>query len=251
MKRREFISLGLKGAVAAAGVAGLVGGHPFMALGQQVSGTLDENDPNAFVFSRFRYVTLNRVDCEWDALPTGDENALQFIREQTNIRVSNKPWAERVIGIDEFDKMRKNPFLFMTGEGNFIMTQPEADALAEFFRRGGFLYADDCVCACGNEDQFYQAFVREIQKVMPGYKMEPVPPAHEIYHCHFDFPEGKSPHCQGRMNPDMGLFYEGKMVAFLTSGDVHCGWVGSWFNEAVQVQCRKLAVNIVVYALTH
>ena len=88
---------------------------------------------------------------------------------------------------------------------------------------------------------------------MPGYQMEPVPFDHEIYHCFYDFDQG-APVCQGQPNPDLGLFYNDRLVCFLTSGDLHCGWihdVNSSRTGRVIQEAYKMGVNIVIYALTH
>jgi hypothetical protein len=49
----------------------------------------------------------------------------------------------------------------------------------------------------------------------------------------------------------MGLFYEGRLVAFLTAGDVHCAWGDRVTPPGLQEPCLKMGVNIIVYALTH
>lgn len=244
--RRAFLSRGLKGAVAL-GLAGALG-----ISGSPVWADILDEEPEAgtFILSRFRFVTLTRVETEWDVMPFADENLIATLRSATNIKISNLDFNNRTIGIDEFEKIRKNPFLFMTGEGNFNMTPEEAATLGEYFKRGGFLYADDCVLH-GQGDHFYQAFLREIQKVMPGHSMQPVPLDHEIYSCFYNFP-GQAPFCQGQKHPDMGLFYKNRMVCFLTSGDIHCGWgLPQYFGQQKQEECLKMGVNIVVYALTH
>ena len=41
--------------------------------------------------------------------------------------------------------------------------------------------------------------------------------------CHF--PNG-APRMQGQIRPDMGLFLEDRLVAFVIAGDTHCGWSG-------------------------
>ena len=140
----------------------------------------------------------------------------------------------------------------MTGEGNFRLSYDEAATLREYFKRGGFLYGDDCIKG-KTEDYFFKAFEREIRKVMPGNEMKPVPLDHEIFHCFYDFDNG-TPRCKGAPHPDMGLFYKDRLVAFLTAGDIHCGWCARFFQPRTQALAEatyKMGVNIVIYALTH
>ena len=251
LTRRALLARSLKSA-AALSLAGIMVQNASPALGQAMPNSiLDTTDE--FVLSRFRYVTLTHVESEWDAGAACDDNVLAFLRNVTNIKIASRPWRDRVVGIDEFDKIRQSPFLFMTGEGDFKMTPEEAATLGEFFKRGGFLYGDDCVFenTTGRGDFFYKALMREIQKAMPGYTMQPVPPDHEIYRCFFEFPTGRAPFCQGTPNPDMGLFCKNRLVCFLTSGDVHCGWWLENFGPQKHEECLKMAVNIILYALTH
>ena len=54
----------------------------------------------------------------------------------------------------------------------------------------------------------------------------------------------------------MGLFYDDRLALFLTAGDVHCGWSHiDWFCGGLThedtVECWKMGVNIIIYALTH
>lgn len=215
---------------------------------------VNESDPGVFVFPRLRFKTLSFTLTLWDAGPAGDENLMAYMRLHTDLKISCKNWNERNVGIDEFDKIYKLPFLFMSGEGDFNLTPEESTVYGEFFKRGGFLYADDCVME-PNGNFFYRAFIREIQKVLPGLSMRPVPPTHEIYHCFFDIPGGRSPIVQGdRNSPDMGLFYKERLVAFLTAGDVHCGWWAgppNTYFRANHEACLKMGTNIVIYALSH
>lgn len=242
-ERRRFLEIAMNLGGAALGCAlpnFLRGASPEQLL---------QADPNEFIFSRFKYVTLTSVADNWDTHPVGDERLLSYLRESTNVKVSPLSWEQRVVQVDDFSTLYKRPFLFMTGEGEFRFSDAEAEALGEHFRRGGFLYGDDCVAQ--HQDHFFQAMMRELPRALPGYQWEPVPPDHEIYHCFFDMPGGRSPHCNGRVHPDQGIFMNGRLVAFLTSGDVHCGWVGRFWTPELQEQCLKMGINIIVHSLTH
>lgn len=215
---------------------------------------VDENDPNTFSFARVCYGPTDRFTNTWDPGAAGDENMAGYLRQNTQIRVSNKRWLERLVSIDDATKIYTLPFLFITGRWENRLSEREVAVFAEFFKRGGFLYADDCTSP-PPRDLFSQAFEREINKALPGCTMQPMKGTHEIYHCFYDFPEGKSPFCQGNPDrPDKGLFYKDRLVCFLTSGDVHCGWWGgppdTYFRTAHE-PCLKMGTNVVIYALSH
>jgi hypothetical protein len=210
-----------------------------------------ENDPNALVFSRFQFTTLtSSVSDRWDIKGEFDDILMDYVRQNTNIKITKKRFRERVIRVDDFEKIYTNPILFMTGEGNFRFSQKEAATLGEFFKRGGFLYADDCHATHPPHDRFFRVFLEEIKKTLPGHEMQVMPYDHPIYHCFYDFNRG-APWCKGGRHRDMGLFYEGRLVAFLTSGDVHCGWGNRYTPAGLQEPCLKFGVNLIVYALTH
>jgi hypothetical protein len=255
----------LHGARLAVAVAGMIvvllGAGMAPAFAQQRN---KDDDPNAFVFPRLKYRTLTNVADNWDVHPYGDETLLARIKQVTNIKVSRKNWNQRVIDIKELGRAYAHPeeesrifslpFLFMTGEGRFELNRQEVATLREYFKRGGFLFGDDCVSngtgrPGGGADFFYQSFIKELQKVFPDSEMKPLPYDHEIYHCFYDFKKG-APVTQGQVNPDMGLFLEDRLVAFVISGDIHCGWCG-FFSNAKKEESLKMGVNIIVYALTH
>jgi hypothetical protein len=246
--RRRFLATAA-GAVAAVVVPGVFAA-PSRAAESRDGGGLEERE---FVFSRFNYKIGSNSTNKWDYGGEFDENFLAYLRKATNIPVSSKTFAERTVHAADEESFLRSPFWFMIGDGNFRFTPEEGGVLAEFFRRGGFLYGDDCVREDGDPtDVFYRAFVRELPLVLPDSHLEPVAPENAIYHCFYDFPEGKSPYYKGGHNPDMGLFYQDRMVAFLTPGDLHCAWrMDRSRYPGLQQAAFRMGTNIVVYALTH
>ena len=190
---------------------------------------------------------------EWDIYPQADEDLLAFVRTNTRIPLSTKSWEEagcRYRGFRENDPLA--PFFFMTGHVGFNLTERESNNLLEFFKRGGFIYADDCVPRPGST-LFYQAVKREFGKIK-GIRMERMPANHEIYQCFYEFRDGWAPYIHKPDDPgwDVGFYYGNHIVAFLTAGDIHCGWNDVPDNpKATMEACDKMAVNIIIYALTH
>jgi hypothetical protein len=141
----------------------------------------------------------------------------------------------------------------MTGSGKFEFNDPEAATLGEYFRRGGFMYVDDCISSPSHRSDFYRIFLHEVRKVYPGQEMVPVPHDHQIYNCAYEV-TGGTPYAQGERLPDMGLFIKDRLVIFLTSVDLHCGWRWEATGPSPYPDkeiARKMGVNIVTYALTH
>jgi hypothetical protein len=211
----------------------------------------NEDDPNVFYYSRLNYESLTNSRDVWNARLDGDENMLHYVRSVTNINITMKPTTEQVVSLDKPEEIFRRPFFFMTGENNFTLNPNAKELFVEYFKRGGFIYADDCVLG-GGGDLFYKSFVQEFRNLGPDFELKEVPFDHAIYHCFFDFERG-APFAQGQRHRDIGIFYKDKLAAFLTAGDVHCGYTGFWYhyNDKLTEDCMKMATNIIVYALTH
>ena len=76
---------------------------------------------------------------DWYANPTALPNLIEFTNQNigTNIKIS--PEIVDVGSIDIFNY----PFLHMTGHGNVIFSNDEANNLRNYLFAGGFLHVDD------------------------------------------------------------------------------------------------------------
>lgn len=201
-----------------------------------------------FYFPRLQFQCRQDIPDKWDVHPIGDQRLREEVRKLTNINILTDPV---VVNLDRPEEMCRYPFVFMTAEGDFVLPEPNVATLREYLLRGGFLAADDCVL-WGRGDNFYKAFIREMARVFPDNPMRPVPKDHEIFSCYFKL-DG-APHMQGVRHPPMGLFDKetGRLMAFLTSGDIHCGWVGYPQFGRNNIQAAiQMGVNVIVYCLTH
>ena len=75
------------------------------------------------------------------------------------------------------------PFLFMTGHGNVVFSDQEAENLRNYLLGGGFLLIDDDF---GMSDFVHPA----MKKVFPEYNFVELPAAHPIFFEPFNFPKG-------------------------------------------------------------
>jgi hypothetical protein len=185
---------------------------------------------------------------QWDIWPIGDQNLRNMIRAATNINILTDPV---VVNLDHPDQLFQYPFVFMTSEGDFALTDSNRQNLREYLLRGGFLLADDC-CFEQREDRFYRAWAREMKVIFPDEVLAEIPSTHEIYHCFYEL-DGV-PWVQGQKHPALGVFERGtgRLMAFCSSGDIHCGWVG--FGNLDREGCKRclqMGVNIMVYCLSH
>ncbi|MEK7854612.1 MAG: DUF4159 domain-containing protein, partial [Acidobacteriota bacterium] len=101
-------------------------------------------------------------------------------------------------------------------------------------------------------DVFFRSFVSEMNRIFPDNQMQLIPNDHEIFNCFFKL--DATPHMQGVKHPAMGLFEKetGRLMAMVTSGDMHCGWVGFQnFSADMRQKAVQMGVNVVIYCLTH
>lgn len=141
------------------------------------------------------------------------------------------------------------PFVHMTGHGNVVFTDAEAQNLRKYLEGGGFLHIDD--------NYGLNKFVRlEMKKVFPDLDFIELPFSHPIYHQKYDFPKGlpKVHEHDGKAPQGFGLIYKGRLVCFFSyECDLGNGWEDqSVYNDpdAVRQQALKMGANILTYAIT-
>jgi len=200
-----------------------------------------EEEP--FHWGRIKFDVTQNIPDKWDVHPWGDFRFLDALQKQTRLNI-DPTW--HMVPLDKLKEMQKYPFLFMTAEGTFEFNKNHQKNFVEYLKRGGFIFADDCVFAC-RYDYFFKDFKKKIEKVF-GKKMVKLPNNHDIYHCYYDLPNGL-PHMQGVNHGGYALFLDGRMAVFLSPSDIHCGWCG-FFGRKKTSDSIKMATNIIVYAMT-
>jgi hypothetical protein len=182
---------------------------------------------------------------DWYNDPSCIPNLLAFLKATTNIQVG--PDEARIQIMDE--ELFSLPLLYLTGHGRIYFSTEEAARLRLYLTSGGFLYVDDDY---GLDKYFRQ----EIKKVFPDKKLVELPLSHEIFHQHFNFPNGlpKTHEHEPGAPQAFGIFHEGRMVVFYTfNSNISDGWADPTVHEdseAVRLEALRMGVNILVYALT-
>ena len=141
------------------------------------------------------------------------------------------------------------PYVYMTGHGNVVFSNQEAENLRNYLAGGGFLHIDDNY----GLDQFIRL---EMKKVFPNLDFVEVPFDHPIYHQKFHFNEGlpKVHEHDGKPPVGLGLIYEGQLVCFYSyESDLGNGWEDqSIYNdpESIRQEALKAGANIISFAFT-
>jgi len=253
LDRRDFLRAATLGAAALSGLPLLSRGRGGAALaapdtdageGPKVVKT------GTFFFPRLMFHVKDETGDQWNIYPVGDVILRKRLKQLTNVNASEDPV---VVRLADLEAACRYPFVFATSEGYFDLPEIEEKNLKEFLMRGGFVYADDCVLG-KTGDRFFQDYRKMINKLFEKERMEMqrVPDDHEINHCYFDFPKG-APFLQGVNHGAYALFEKGtgRIMTYLTPGDLHCAWTCLWCSKGVSDTCLKMGINIIIYYLTH
>ena len=135
-------------------------------------------------------------------------------------------------------------FVYMTGHGNVVFSNQEAENLRAYLMGGGFLFI--------NDDFGMDPFVRPaMKKVFPETELVELPFTHAIYHQKYDFPNGlpKIHEHDGKPAKGYGLMYQGRLVAFYNyETDLGDGWDDVHKDpEELRQKALQMGANIVRY----
>jgi hypothetical protein len=182
---------------------------------------------------------------DWYANPTALPNLAKYCNQNLNLNLSTQ--------IDEVEPGSANlfnyPFVHITGHGNIIFTDQEAENLRTYLMAGGFLHISD--------NYGIDKFIRvAMKKVFPELSFVELSASHPIYHQKFDFPNGlpKIHEHDGKPAQAFGIIYEGKLVCFY---DYECDLGDGWEDQSVhkdpeetRIKALKMGANLVQYAFT-
>jgi hypothetical protein len=197
---------------------------------------------SAFKIARVKY----NGGGDWYNDPSAEVNLLNFVKQNTKIRVS----AEYQFVEIGNENLFSYPFLFLTGHGNISFSDFEVKRLREYLISGGFLYIDD-------DYGLDQAIRREMKKVFPEKDFVELPFSHGLYHSLFNFPSGppKTHEHDGKPPQGFGIFNEGRLVVYYTyESNPSDGWADPEVHkdpEEKRIEALKFGANLVVWVLSN
>ena len=182
---------------------------------------------------------------DWYANKTALPNLISFCNDELGTNIAPEEDIVEVGGPEIF----LYPYVYMTGHGNVVFTNQEAENLRNYLIGGGFLHIDD--------NYGLDKFVRlEMKKVFPNLEFVEIPFDHPIYHQKFDFDKGlpKIHEHDGKPAQGFGIIYEGRIVCFYSyETDLGNGWEDQRiYNdpEHLRQQALKMGANIIQYSFT-
>lgn len=179
---------------------------------------------------------------DWYANPTSLKNLILFANQ--NISTNIHPEYETVdIGSAEIFNY---PFVHLTGHGNIVINDREAENLRLYLKGGGFLHIDD--------NYGLDKFIRpEMKKVFPDLEFIELPPSHPVFHQKYDFPNGlpKIHEHDGKRPQALGLFINSRMICLYTyECDLGDGWEDQDVHkdsEATRLKALRMGANILQF----
>ncbi|HNR55654.1 MAG TPA: DUF4159 domain-containing protein [Flavobacteriales bacterium] len=182
---------------------------------------------------------------DWYGNPTSVPNLVKFCNAQLGMGINPEVPVVEVGSPDLFTY----PLVHMTGHGNVVFSQQEAENLRNYLMAGGFLHISD--------NYGMDPFIRPMMKrVFPELEFLELPFAHAIYHQKFNFDQGlPKVHEHDNQPPKgFGLFWEGRLVCFYDfECDLGDGWEDAGVHgdsEANRTRALQMGANIVRFAFS-
>ncbi len=179
---------------------------------------------------------------DWYSNPTSLPNLIKFCNENLGTGLDSEP-ATVELGSPEIFNF---PFVHITGHGNIVLSDYEAENLRNYLIGGGFLHIDD--------NYGLDNYIRtQMQKVFPELEFVELPYSHEIYHQKYDFPNGLPKiHEHDNKSPQgFGMIYQGRLVVFYSyECDLGDGWESQSVHhdsEQTRTNALKMGANIINY----
>jgi hypothetical protein len=183
---------------------------------------------------------------DWYANPTALPNLIQYSNTAIGTALDARPETV-VVGSSE---LYKYPFLHMTGHGNVVLSEADANNLRTYLLAGGFLHIDD-------NYGMAPYLEKELPKIFPDKELTEIGADHPIFQEPHPFPEGlpKIHEHDGKRPQALGFFHEGRLLLLFTyESDLGDGWEDAEVHndpEEIRQKALQMGTNILYYAFNN
>lgn len=182
---------------------------------------------------------------DWYANPTSLSNLIAFTNQNLGTNIARD---EETVSAGS-EEIFNYPFVHMTGHGNVVLSDTEAENLRLYLLSGGFLHIDD--------NYGMDPYVRlMLKKVFPEKELIELPFTHEIYHQKYDFNSGlpKIHEHDGNAPQGLAILHEGRVLVYYTMEcDLGDGWEDEDVHndpENIRLMALMMGSNLLQYAFT-
>jgi hypothetical protein len=209
------------------------------------------NYDGQFTFVRVRYTVHGRSGWEFD-YPAMERNLMSMANELTTI--APHVTGSNVHTLDD-PEILKYPVAYISEPGYWIPSDAEVTGLRKYLAKGGFFIVDDFM-----RGEWYN-FERQMLRVIPNAKFVKLDVSHPVFQSFFQLTtlDMTYPHDQYLKAEFLGIFEDNDrrkrlMVMINYNNDIgdYMEWSGAgWWPVNITNDAYKLAINYLVYGLTH
>ena len=179
---------------------------------------------------------------DWYAGPSMLPNLAKRLKADLGLNVCPQERTVELLAPNLYE----TPVLFMTGHGRMEFSPEERQALKDFLRRGGLLFADD-------NYGLAESFREEMKTLYPQRPLNPLSERHPIFQSHYHFPHGlpKIHQHDGKPATAYGIEMDGRIaVLFTYECDLGNGWedVGTYPDDPAELHEQALRMGVNVFA---
>jgi hypothetical protein len=215
-----------------------------------------EVEPNVpydgrFTFARIRYTEHGRSGWEFD-YPQMERNLMTLLDEITTIDAHRE--GSNVHTLDD-PALLAYPVAYVSEPGYWIPSEAEVEGLRTYLAKGGFVIFDDFM------RREWWNFEHQMRRVLPNARIDRLEASHPIFDTFFhiaslDMTYPNNPALQAEF---FGVYEDNdpakRLVAVINyNNDIgdYMEWSGSgWLPVNLTNDAYKLAVNYIVYGMTH
>ena len=182
---------------------------------------------------------------DWYSNPSSLPNWMRGFQQRTGVpavfeEVQVRPSEEALF---------RYPIAYMNGHGNVTFSDDDVQALRRWLDAGGFLWADD-------NYGMDKSFRREVQRLFPDRMLFELPNDHPIYRAFYTLPGLPKIHEHDGKPPQLfGVVDKGRLVVIYSyESDIGDGLEDPEVHKDSPEKrelAMRMAVNILMYALTH
>lgn len=179
---------------------------------------------------------------DWYANPTSLVNLAAFCNKYLGTNIDPEYGVVDAGSVELFNY----PLVHMTGHGNVVFTNADAENVRNYLIAGGFLHIDD--------NYGMDPYVRvAMKKVFPELSFAELPPNHPIYHQKYNFDNGvpKIHKHDDKPARGYGLIWEGRLICYYSyETDLGDGWEDPEVHkdpEEIRIKALKMGANIIQF----
>ena len=205
---------------------------------------------------KVEWTRLETSDHYWNRHSDGDGRLLRLLRANTSLNIDGIWHAARA---SDLDSLCAYPFVYAADVS--VLSDEEGRNLAEYLKRGGFLFVDCCINKGINKDPrvFLQRQITLLTRHWPELRLVELEAKHPVFSIYFRFENGPPmTREQGSWSmtenfPLWSLMAGDQMVGMISLSGLQCAWAGVGVGKGRDeqpIEAMKMATNIYLYAMS-